>query len=187
MKDSPQSSWTVSWMVTCVVVSDFIARSPHKSMQKWSVELGVLHLTIEGPGDVILASVCNWTQQYWHETVSQSMCFVVGMISGSFVSWQSSLFTWMCSLLQLPILAKGMLVTAMHRLSSGVLKLGLHGHHGSGKRVVAQPHPIHWPVNDSLRNSHTVREKCTGALSCWNDTCYIIPFLLGCVVTYLHI
>ena len=59
----------------------------------------------EGPGDeVILASVCNWTQQYWHETMSQSMCFVVGMISGSLVSWESSLFRWMCSLLQLPIL-----------------------------------------------------------------------------------
>ncbi len=37
----------------------------------------------EGPGDeAILASVCIWTQQCWHETMSQSMCFVVGMISG---------------------------------------------------------------------------------------------------------
>ena len=34
----------------------------------------------------------------------QSMCFVVGMISGSLVSWESSLFRWMCGLLQLPIL-----------------------------------------------------------------------------------
>jgi len=59
----------------------------------------------EGPGDeVILASVCNWIQWYWHETMSQSMCFVVGMISGNLVSWENSLFRWMCSLLQLPVL-----------------------------------------------------------------------------------
>jgi len=59
----------------------------------------------EGPGDeVILASVCNWTQWYWHETMLQSMCFVVGLISGSLVSFESSLFRWMCNLLQLPIL-----------------------------------------------------------------------------------
>jgi len=32
------------------------------------------------------------------------MCFVVGMISGSLASWESSLFRWMCSLLQLRIL-----------------------------------------------------------------------------------
>jgi hypothetical protein len=38
--------------------------------------------------------------------------------------------------------------------------------HGSGKGDVAQHQPIHIPVNDSLRNSHTVREKCAGALSC---------------------
>ena len=36
--------------------------------------------------------------------LSQRMCFVVGMISGNLVSWESSLFRWMCSLLQLPIL-----------------------------------------------------------------------------------
>ena len=54
----------------------------------------------EGPGDeIILASVCNQTQQYWHETISRSMCFVVGMISGSLVSWESSLLRWMCNLL----------------------------------------------------------------------------------------
>ena len=40
----------------------------------------------------------------WHETMSQSMCVVVGMISDSLVSWKSSIFRWMCSLLQLPIL-----------------------------------------------------------------------------------
>ena len=58
----------------------------------------------EGPGDeVILASVCNQTQWYW-QSMSKSMCFVVGMISGSLVSWERSLFRWMCSLLQLPIL-----------------------------------------------------------------------------------
>ena len=52
------------------------------------------------------------------------------------------------------------------RLLSGVLKLGLNGHHGSGEGDVAQPQPIYRPVNDSLRNSHTVRVKCAGALSC---------------------
>jgi len=31
----------------------------------------------------------------------------------------------------------------VHRLSSGVLKLGLHGHFGSGEGDVAQPQPIH--------------------------------------------
>jgi len=71
----------------------------------------------------------------------------------------------------------------VHRLLSGVLKLRLHGHHGSGEGDVAQPQPIHWPVNDSLRNSHTVRVKCAGALCSWNDTCYIIPLLLGsCII-----
>jgi len=56
----------------------------------------------KGHGDeVILASVYNWTQQHWHETMSQRMGFVFGMISGSLVSWESSLFRWMCSLLQL--------------------------------------------------------------------------------------
>ena len=59
----------------------------------------------EGPGDeAILVSVCNWTQGYWHEAMPQSMCVVVGMISGSLVVWESSLFRWMCSLLQPPIL-----------------------------------------------------------------------------------
>jgi len=156
--------------------------SPCRNDQ-WKLEYYIWPcLTTEGYGDVILASVCNWTRQYW-QTMSQGMYFVVGMISGSLVWWKSSLFGWMCSLLQLPILAKGMLITSMHRLLSGVLKLGLHGHHGSGKGDVAQPQPMHIPVNDSLRNSHTVREKCTGALSCWNDTCYIVPLLLGSGVT----
>ncbi len=68
-------------------------------------------------------------------------------------------------------------------VSPCVLKLGQHGHHGSGEGDVAQPQPIYWPVNDSLQNSHTVRVKCTGALSCWNDTCYIIPLLLISGVT----
>jgi len=31
----------------------------------------------------------------------------------------------------------------VHRLLSGVLKLGLHGHHGSGERDVAQSQPTH--------------------------------------------
>ena len=75
----------------------------------------------------------------------------------------------------------------VHRLLSGVLKLGLHGHHSSGKGDVSQPQPINWTVNDSSRNSHTVRMKCAGALSCWNDTCYIIPLLLGSSITLFHI
>ena len=45
----------------------------------------------------------------------------------------------------------------VHRLLSGVLKLELHDHHSNGKGDVAQPQPIHWTINDSLRNSHTVR------------------------------
>jgi len=31
----------------------------------------------------------------------------------------------------------------VHRLLSGVFKLELHGHHGSGEGDVAQPQPIH--------------------------------------------
>ena len=31
----------------------------------------------------------------------------------------------------------------VHRLLSGVLKFGLHGHHGSGEGDVAKPQPIH--------------------------------------------
>jgi hypothetical protein len=31
----------------------------------------------------------------------------------------------------------------VHRLLSGLLKLGLHGHNGSGEGDVAQPQPIH--------------------------------------------
>ena len=44
----------------------------------------------------------------------------------------------------------------VHRLLWGVLKLVLHGHHGSGEGDVAQPQLIHWPVNDSLSNWHTL-------------------------------
>jgi len=40
MKDSPQSSQPVSWTVSCVVVAVFIERSPCKSMQKRSAQLG---------------------------------------------------------------------------------------------------------------------------------------------------
>jgi len=67
----------------------------------------------------------------------------------------------------------------VRRLLWGVLKLGLRVHHSNGEGDVAQPQPIHWYINDSLRNSHIIRVKCAGALSCWNDTCYIIPLLLG--------
>ena len=38
-----------------------------------------------------------------------------------------------------------------------------------------------------IRNSHTVRVKCAGALSCLNHTCYITPLLLGSGITQLHI
>ena len=43
----------------------------------------------------------------------------------------------------------------VHGLLSGVLKLGLHGNHGSSKGDVAQPQPIHWLTNDSFRNSRS--------------------------------
>jgi len=46
MKDSSRSSRPVSWMVTWAVVATFTERSPHRSMRKQSVELGVLHLTM---------------------------------------------------------------------------------------------------------------------------------------------
>ena len=86
------------WTITTQVYAETISRT-------WSTTFDRVWPQ-EGPGDeVILAGVCNWTEQYWHETVSQSMCFVVGMmISGSLVSWESCLFRWICSLLQLPIL-----------------------------------------------------------------------------------
>ena len=85
------------WTITTQVHAETISRT-------WSTTYDHVWPQ-ERPGDeVILASVCNWTQRCWHETMSQSMCFVVGMISGSLVSWVSSLFRWMCGLLQLPIL-----------------------------------------------------------------------------------
>jgi len=46
MKDSPQSSRPIYQTVTCAVVAAFIERSPHKSVQKRSAELGVLCLTM---------------------------------------------------------------------------------------------------------------------------------------------
>ena len=86
----------------------FYWRSPHKSLQKRSAELGVLHLTMfDHKRDLVMKS-------FWPVFVielgdadmrlSQRMCLVVGMISGNLVSWESSLFRWICSLLQLPIL-----------------------------------------------------------------------------------
>jgi len=73
----------------------------------------------------------------------------------------------------------------VHRLVSGVLKLGLDGHHGNGEGDGAQPQPIHWSINDSLKNSHTVRVKCDGAPSCWNDTCYIVAWLWYNIIPHL--
>ena len=53
----------------------------------------------------------------------------------------------------------------VHRLLSGVLKLGLHVHHGSGEGDIAQPQPIHWPFNESLTNSHSQGEmRCSTIL-----------------------
>ena len=46
MRNSPWSSRPVSWTVTWAVVAAFIEWSPHKSVRKWSAELGVLHFTI---------------------------------------------------------------------------------------------------------------------------------------------
>ena len=74
----------------------------------------------------------------------------------------------------------------VHTLLSTVLKLRLHGHHGSGEGDVTQPQSKHWPINDSLRNSHTVRVNCAGAPSCWNYTCYIIPLLLCSGITRVN-
>jgi len=71
----------------------------------------------------------------------------------------------------------------VHRLLSGVLKLGLHGCLDSGKGDAAQPQSIHWTFNELMRYSHIVGLKCAGALSCWNDTCHIIPLLLGSGIT----
>jgi len=67
----------------------------------------------------------------------------------------------------------------VHRLLLGVLKLGLHGHHGSGKGHVAQPQPIHWPVNDSLRNSHSQGEMC------WSTILLIWHLLHNSTVAWL--
>ena len=48
MKDSPRSSWAISRTVTWAVVAVFTERSPHRSVRKQWVELGVLHLTMFG-------------------------------------------------------------------------------------------------------------------------------------------
>ena len=85
------------WTTTTQVCVETISRT-------WSTTFDHVWPQEESGDEVILASVCNWTQRYLHETVSQSLCFVVGMISGSLVSWESSLFGWMCSLVQLPVL-----------------------------------------------------------------------------------
>ena len=46
MKDSPWNIQPISWTVTCAVVATFIEQSAHRFVQKRSVELGVLHLTV---------------------------------------------------------------------------------------------------------------------------------------------
>ena len=46
LKDSSWSSRPISQMVTFAVVASFTEWSPHKSMQKRSAELAVLHLTM---------------------------------------------------------------------------------------------------------------------------------------------
>ena len=78
------------------VVATFVEQSPHKSVQKRSAELGVLHLTMfDQKRDLVM-------KPFWPVFVielsnadvrlSQSMCFAVGIISASLVSWDSSLF-----------------------------------------------------------------------------------------------
>ena len=66
-------------------------------MRKQSAELGVLHLTMfDHKKDLVVTSfwpvfaieLCDTDMR-----LSQSMCFVVGIISGSLVSWESSLFS----------------------------------------------------------------------------------------------
>jgi len=63
----------------CAVVAAFIERSPHKSVWKQTATFDYVWPQERLGSEVILASVCNWTQRYWNETMSQSMCFVVGM------------------------------------------------------------------------------------------------------------
>jgi len=83
-------------MVTCVLVAAFIARSSHKSVWKRSAELGVLHLTMfDYERDLVMKSCWPVFVTELSDTdmrLSESMCFVVGMISDRFVSWESSLF-----------------------------------------------------------------------------------------------
>ena len=77
-------------------------RSPQKPMWKRSTELGILHLTMfDHKRDLVMKSfwpVFVREPSYTEVRLSQSMCFVVGMISGGLVSWESCLFRWMCSL-----------------------------------------------------------------------------------------
>jgi len=93
----PSCGCLFHWKVTTQVCVETIGGT-------WSTTFDHVWPQEEHGDEVILASVCNWTQRYWHETVSQSMFFVVGLISGSLVSWESSLFRWMYSLMQLLIL-----------------------------------------------------------------------------------
>jgi len=93
--------WPVPWLL-------LLLNDHHESVRKQSAELGVLYLTMfDHKKDLVM----KW---FWPVFVielsdvdmrlSQSMCLVVGMISGSLVSWESSLFRWMCNLLHLLIL-----------------------------------------------------------------------------------
>ena len=57
MKDSPQSIQAISWTVRYAVVATFVERSPHKSVQKQSAELGILHLTMfDHKSDLVMKS-----------------------------------------------------------------------------------------------------------------------------------
>ena len=108
VKDSPQSRRPISRTVTCAVVATVIEQSPHKSVWQWSTELQLLHLTMfDHKRDLVMKSFWPVLVIEINDTnmrLSQSMCIVVGMISGILVLRESSLFRLMCSLLQLPIL-----------------------------------------------------------------------------------
>jgi len=64
-------------------------------MLKQSAELGVLHLTMfDYKRDLVMKSFWSLFVTELSDidiTLSQSMCFVVGLISGSPVSWEISL------------------------------------------------------------------------------------------------
>ena len=82
----------------------------------WTITTQVLAETISGTWSAMFDHKRDLvTKWFWPVFIielsntdmrlSQRMCFVLGMISGSLVSWESSLFRWICSLLQ-PLILK---------------------------------------------------------------------------------